>query len=86
MFWRVVMLVNVLIELKSAHRWTDWNLSTFSPGVARRKVLFSLSNKRLKIKPMHKWSESLHFVQTLKNRTCHRGTKNSRCKAMLYCR
>jgi len=32
---------------------------------------------------MHKWSESLHFVQTMKNRTCHRGTKSNRSKAML---
>jgi len=32
---------------------------------------------------MHKWGESLHFVQTTKNRTCHRRTKSNRCKAML---
>lgn len=32
---------------------------------------------------MHKWSESLHFVQTMNNRTCRRGTKSNRCKAML---
>jgi hypothetical protein len=40
MFWKVVVLVNVLTELKISHRWTDWNLSTESPRVARPKDLF----------------------------------------------
>jgi hypothetical protein len=81
MFWKVVMLVNVLTELKVCPPLDELE----SVHVKSRSNQAQSSAQRAKQETvnLHKWNERLHFVQTMKNRTCHRRTKSNRCKAML---